>query len=355
MNLIDTYVSEVGRRLPSKNRADIEAEIRSILEDTLEERSRQEGRPVDDKMIFDVLKEYGDPEKVAASYLPERYLIGPRLYPIFWMLAKVIAIISLIVVLVGLGVNLGQSAHDLQSGVQVVAQAISNFFTSTLASLATLVLIFAIMEWAVNYYGAKMDVREFPGKKEWDPQTLVKISPPDRIRLSDTIAEIVFTFFALILFNFYPQAFNLGYSANGNWYMGVGNWTSVPILSQAFFHFVPYLTIVWILTIVLDIILLRLGYWNTATRGFSIALKVINIAIAAAMLSGPSLIALTAANLPAAISNIPVIQTMMDILPQFVRVALWLSILGNTVEIIKIFAKMISNKPWTYIVTRKSS
>jgi hypothetical protein len=30
-NLIDTYVSEVGRRLPKKMRADIEAEIHSIL------------------------------------------------------------------------------------------------------------------------------------------------------------------------------------------------------------------------------------------------------------------------------------------------------------------------------------
>ncbi len=355
MNLIDTYVSEVGRRLPSKNRSDIEAEIRSILEDMLEERSRKEGRPIDDGMAFDVLKEYGDPEKVAASYLPERYLIGPSLYPIFLTLAKIILIISLMVVLVGLGVNLGQSAHDFQTGWQIVVQAMSNFFTTVLSSLASLVFILAIIEWAVNFSGGKMDVRELPGKKDWDPHTLVKITPPNRIKLGDTIAEIVFTFFALILFNFYPQVFNLGYSANGNWYFGTGNWTSVPVLSAAFFHFVPYLTVVWILTIVLDIILLRLGYWNTATRSFAIGLKVIQIAISAGMLAGPSLIALTAANLPATISSISAVQVLIDILPQFIRVALWLSILGNTVEIIKILVKMISNKPWAYVVTRKSS
>jgi hypothetical protein len=45
MNLIDTYVSEVGRHLPQKNRADIEAEIRSTIEDILEERSRKFGKP----------------------------------------------------------------------------------------------------------------------------------------------------------------------------------------------------------------------------------------------------------------------------------------------------------------------
>jgi uncharacterized protein (UPF0216 family) len=39
MNLIDKYITEVGKHLPRKNRADIEAEIRSTLEDMLEERS----------------------------------------------------------------------------------------------------------------------------------------------------------------------------------------------------------------------------------------------------------------------------------------------------------------------------
>jgi hypothetical protein len=67
MNLIDTYVSEIGGRLPRKMRADIEAELRSTLEDMLEEHSREAKRPVDDEMIFEVLKKYGAPEKVAAS------------------------------------------------------------------------------------------------------------------------------------------------------------------------------------------------------------------------------------------------------------------------------------------------
>jgi hypothetical protein len=38
MSLIDRYIAEVGRQLPEKDRADIEAEIRSTLEDGIEER-----------------------------------------------------------------------------------------------------------------------------------------------------------------------------------------------------------------------------------------------------------------------------------------------------------------------------
>ena len=40
MKLIESYVAEVGKHLPRKNRLDIEAELRSTLEDMLEDRSQ---------------------------------------------------------------------------------------------------------------------------------------------------------------------------------------------------------------------------------------------------------------------------------------------------------------------------
>ncbi len=88
--LLDRYVIEVGKHLPRKNRVDIEREIRSSLEDMLEDRSKESGQPVDDALILDLLRGYGAPETVAATYLPERYLIGPRLYPFFSMVVKIV-------------------------------------------------------------------------------------------------------------------------------------------------------------------------------------------------------------------------------------------------------------------------
>ncbi|HSQ18530.1 MAG TPA: hypothetical protein VLM83_12575, partial [Anaerolineales bacterium] len=76
MELVTRYVSEVGRQLPEKTRADLEKEIRSLIEAALDDRAQKTGRPVDEDMIVEVLKEFGPPEKMAASYLPERYLIG---------------------------------------------------------------------------------------------------------------------------------------------------------------------------------------------------------------------------------------------------------------------------------------
>ncbi len=265
MNLIDNYVSEVGRRLPPKIRADIEAEIRSALEDMLEERSKNAARPVDNEMIFDVLKEYGDPDKVAASYLPERYLVGPSLYPIFMTVVKIVLLVTGIVALVGLGISLGQSSPDLRGGLTLVFKALVDYYTSALTFLATIVFVFAIIEWGIHSSGKPVTVKGLPLTGEWDPRSLEKVSPRNRIERGSTIAEIVFTFAAIFLFNFYPQVFSIGYSSLGDWYAGLGNGAAVPLLSEAFFRYVPYLTVVWVLVIVLDIILLSRGYWNTLT------------------------------------------------------------------------------------------
>ena len=60
MNLIDRYVTEVGKNLPIlKGREDIEKELKSTLEDMLEDRVEQTGQPRSEAMEIELLKEYG--------------------------------------------------------------------------------------------------------------------------------------------------------------------------------------------------------------------------------------------------------------------------------------------------------
>jgi len=69
MKLIDRYVTEVGKRLPLvRGRVDIEKELRSTLEDMLEDRAQKSGKPADEAMEIELLKEYGAPQKVAETY-----------------------------------------------------------------------------------------------------------------------------------------------------------------------------------------------------------------------------------------------------------------------------------------------
>jgi hypothetical protein len=343
INLIDAYVSEIGRRLPRKTRGDIEAEIRSILQDMLDERSQKTGKPVDEEMTLEVLKAYGAPEKVAATYQGERSLIGPRMYPTFILIVRIVLAVTGALALIGLGVALGHALNP-EEAVQTVLRAIGNFVVSAMTALGNVVLIFAIIEWALYRAGSKVDFKGIPDQKEWDPRSLLKAAPSNLIKMGETIVEIVGCFAAIAIFNFYPQILGFGIFSNGNWFLGAGSAVSSPLLSPAFFHFVPYLTVVWVLTILLDIALLRYGYWNTPTRTFFIVLKVINIAIAAAMLAAPSLLALTTASLTPAMGSAQAAGSLVTLLNLVIRIALGLGIFGSAIEIIRAISRMMKNE-----------
>jgi hypothetical protein len=346
MNLIDTYVSEVGRHLPQKNRADIEAEIRSTIEDILEERSRKFGKPADDELTYAVLKEYGSPEHVAASYLPERYLIGPRLYPIFLVVIRIVLIVIGVLALIGLGIALGQTVGNARNVFEIVVKAVAEYGASAMSVLGNVVLIFALLEWALYRAGEKIEVKGFTKEKEWDPRSLTRLSPPDRVKRGETIAEIVFSFAAIVIFNFYPQL--VGFTPSLNSVVESGNWqavTFIPILSEAFFRYVPFLTTVWGLTIMLDIVLLRQGFWNTLTRWFSVGLKLVGIGIAAGMLAGPSLVAITTESLTASLHDAEAAGILFTLITQVVRIGLVLAILFGGLDVVKAIIHQLKQQP----------
>ena len=89
--LIERYVHAVGEELPRKQRDDVMAEMHTLLQDTLDERAQAAGRPPDEEMAVEVLREFGEPGVIAQRYLPvPRYFIGPELYPAFVLTAKVV-------------------------------------------------------------------------------------------------------------------------------------------------------------------------------------------------------------------------------------------------------------------------
>lgn len=77
-DLVDRYVHQVGRNLPPRQRRDIEAELRSQIQDQLDDRYGGEHTPND---IATVLRELGEPRALAARYAEDRYLVGPAFYP----------------------------------------------------------------------------------------------------------------------------------------------------------------------------------------------------------------------------------------------------------------------------------
>ena len=292
--LIDAYVARVGESLPEKDRSDIEAEISSLLQDMLEARVEAENREPDDEMVCAVLKEYGDPDKVAASYREPRYLIGPRLFPPFLMVLKIVLAVLGAVALAGLVYTLTRlGTIPLEIIIKQSIEAVAQYRGTAVTVFGNVVLIFAILEIALPRIGRK--------KKEWDPRSLNGFTPVDATEPAGLAADIAFNAFAIVLFNFYPDWVAVSFR------QGVGWVRSGTVLSNAFFSFLPWLTLAWAAKIAFDVALLAKGRWTRALRWVFAAVQVFMIGVLAAMLFGAPIIDLSS------ISGIPGMSELQEL------------------------------------------
>lgn len=316
MNPIDRYVTEVGKHLPRKNRLDIEAELRSTLEDMLEDRSQQTGRPADEALATELLQEYGAPRKVAATYQTHPYLIGPRMFPIYTLVLKIVLFAVTLGLTIATVVSLVGSNMTSPELLKALGEFAASLVSALLAAFGNVTLVFAIIERFVP-------VAEFEEKEKWTPAELSKEPEANQVKTDDMIASIVITAAALIIFNFYPQIV-------GVWNLENGSWTQIAGLSETFFRYLPWINLSGILTIALDIWLLRQEVWGTLTRLIHIGLQVVVIAIAAAMLRGPSLLDFYSSSLSAEIGS-----TLERVFGVMVPVVLMIVVVVSIVEIVR--------------------
>jgi len=76
-DVIESYVVDVLRRLPRKDREEIGFELRGLLAEMLADRAEAEGRAADDAMVLAMLREFGTPADIAARYRPPGVTIIP--------------------------------------------------------------------------------------------------------------------------------------------------------------------------------------------------------------------------------------------------------------------------------------
>jgi hypothetical protein len=326
--LIDRYLSAVSDALPVKQRTDTVTEIKSLIQDALDDRSKAEGRPPDDEMMTAVLKQFGPPEKIVAPYLPERYLIGPRLFPTFLLVLRIVLPIVAVAVLAAYWLGAIQlSTMTIGQFFTELAKSMGGAFSAVIQAFADIVIIFAILQW-VN--------PEFSGmakETEWDPHSLKAISQPDRIKRGELIAEIVFTFLALIIFTFYFDRIGIYNNINGQWMF-------TPVLTAAFTPYIVWFGLLWVLTIIQDAILLRKGSWQTGSRVFSIVLSGFTIILAASLMTNiQSLYSLQGT------LGLPGLETtLQSLLNAVLFFALVIVIIANAVKIVQMIWRLVSRR-----------
>ena len=330
MNIIDRYISEVGKYLPRKNRADIEAEIRSTLEDMLEERAQADG-PADEATVIALLKEYGSPREVAESYTGPRYLIGPRVFPIFELVTKIVMAVLLAVGLAGLGIGLARSDVMGLELLKRIGESALSTLEWMITAFGNIVLTFAILERV-------LPAKEFEEEEEWNPAELASEPDPDKVKFSEVVFEMVFLVLFLIVFNLYPNVIGFGFFRNSDWIF------ISSVLTDAFFSYLPWINLLFALQLGFNIYLLQHSVWNTGLRIANGVLELGSIALAVAMLRGPDLIALT----PEQLAGTPVEGSaeLFTRLANFVpTLVLTIVIIVSSIEVAQTVYRLVKNRP----------
>ena len=330
MNLIERYIAEVGKHLPRNQRADIEAEIRSTLEDMLEERKQAEGE-VSEAQVIELLKEYGAPREVAESYTGPNYLIGPRVYPTFELVTRIVMIVLFALALAGLGLGLAQSRLTGPEFLKTVGDSALDLLGGLITVFGNLVLAFAILERV-------LPAKEFEEEEEWNPAELAREPDPDRVKFGEQIFETFFLIVFLVIFNLYPGMIGIGFFNENDWVF------ISPILTEAFFSYLLWINILILLQFGFNIILLRRGWWNTGLSVANAVLELAGIALAVAMLRGPDLASLT----PAQLAGTPLedsaglFVTLANLVPILV---LTIVIIVSSIEVAQMVYKIIKSRP----------
>lgn len=331
MNLIDKYIAEVGKHLPRKNRADIEAEIRSTLEDMLEERKQAQG-VVDEAVIVALLKEYGPPREVAESYSGPRYLIGPRVYPIFELVTKIVLAVLLGIALVGLGISLARTSLTGPEFLLTVGNSVLGLLGGLITAFGNIVLVFAILERV-------LPAKEFEKETEdWNPAEFASEPDPDRVKFGEQIVGIFFLTLFLVILNLYPGVIGFGFFNENDWVF------ISPVLTEAFFGYLPWINILLLLEIGCGIYLLRQGWWTAGLRIINILLNLAGIALAVVMLRGPALAELT----PEQLAGTPLAESaevfarLGNLLPTMVLIIV---IIVSSIEVAQMVYHLVKSRP----------
>jgi len=185
VELLDRYLHAIEFWLPKRQRQDIIAELSEDLRSQIEEKESELGRKLEDRELEAILKRCGSPLTVALRYLPQQYLIGPTLFPIYkFVLAMIVLGCVAPRVLIWLGFLLADPAHSGSLHMENLWMTVIYFaFFTTLA--------FAVVERS----GVK-----FEDLNNWNPRKLPAVRDPNRIPRFNTLCEIAANTIFLVYF-----------------------------------------------------------------------------------------------------------------------------------------------------------
>ena len=260
MSLLERYLHEVGRYLPRKNREDIQAELRSSVIDSLEDRYGSEPTEAE---TGELLRELGKPQAVAASYFPQgQYLIGPGLYPIFRMVIWIVIAAVLGAQVLAWGIAIFVAGEGFSA-----LEMLGSIVNSIPAAVGWVVLVFLILQ--------RFDVNPDLDEEPWDPESLPQVDEGEEIKRVEVIIGLVFSTLFLALVVFFPHWIGFVTTPGGKFYPN-------PVILE----YLPWIIISLVIGIVFEIFLLWQGRWTVLSRIVKIGVNMISMAVLTLLVQG---------------------------------------------------------------------
>lgn len=149
MDVFDSYFRTLRIFLPKDQRDDIIRELSEEIRSQVADKEAALGRPLNATEQSEIISQYGHPLLTAARYRPQHHLIGPVVFPYYWIILKVV--LGLIVVghLVGAMVMLANGALVSQSGA-----ILESVVGSALAAVGWLTALAAFIDFWLSRSGA---------------------------------------------------------------------------------------------------------------------------------------------------------------------------------------------------------
>ncbi|HEY3455085.1 MAG TPA: hypothetical protein VGK64_10820, partial [Bryobacteraceae bacterium] len=193
---MERYLQAVKPLLPRKAQDDILRELSENIRCRMDEREADLGRPLSAAEQEEIIKEHGHPVVVAARYGRTQYLIGPAVFPFYWLILRIAAVGALIVRLVVevvMALLSPDPAHAILPALFAVPSVLIPVFFWVTA-------VFAVFELCSSFFTVNW-------KKSWSPRSLPVVGTHSpAVSRTESVAQIIFGTAAVIWWQAVPNA-----------------------------------------------------------------------------------------------------------------------------------------------------
>lgn len=275
-DLTERYLYDVVRRLPEKQKKDIEKELRTLIEDMIAEQE-EAGETDREKCTKSVLNSLGSPAKLARSYRGENdCLIGGEYYGSYCYILKIVLICTAV------GIFISNVVSSVVQVVETEENAVSLWsdmlniepiLPALIQVFGVITLIYALME--------RKHVKVNVGDAEWSLEKLPHI-PYKKATISrgESVVGIVFGILCVILFIFAPQLI-------GAWIQEGDSYKSVPLFNPEIWRQVqPLFLLSFAAGITDDFVKLVAGRYTYTVMTVTIIADTVSFALACLIFKG---------------------------------------------------------------------